>query len=143
AGCHAVSRGVEAEILVHGERGEADIDAIETAKEINQDGQRQEPPIDLAHGRSLDARDAIIAATSKRNHKPFSPQPPARKHRSAFRRQMPTKFVTRNRESIIYTKILNLCGRFCLEEPPAISAFQIGRTVDGEEKLKAGRIPPV
>jgi hypothetical protein len=54
AGRHAVSRGIEAEILVHGERGETDIDAIEIAQEINQDGQWQQPPIDLAHGRSFD-----------------------------------------------------------------------------------------
>jgi hypothetical protein len=55
AGRHAVSRGIEAEILVHGQRGEADIDTIEIAQEINQTGQRQQPPIDLAHGRSFDA----------------------------------------------------------------------------------------
>ena len=45
AGRHAVSGGFEAEILVHGERGEADVDAIEIAKEINQNGQRQEPRV--------------------------------------------------------------------------------------------------
>jgi len=39
--CHAVSGSVEAEILVHGERGEADIDAIKVAEEINQNGKRQ------------------------------------------------------------------------------------------------------
>src|SRR5262249_32726977 len=58
-GRHAVSCGIEAEILVHGERCETDIDAIEIAKEINQNGQRQEPPIDLAHGRSFDAHGCL------------------------------------------------------------------------------------
>ncbi len=53
---HAVGGGVEAQILVHGQRGKADIDAVEIAEKISKNGERQQPPIDLAHGRAFDGR---------------------------------------------------------------------------------------
>jgi len=37
AGGHAVPCGIEAKVFVHGQRGKADIDAIEIAEEISQD----------------------------------------------------------------------------------------------------------
>ncbi len=63
AGRHAVSGGVETEILVHGQRGEADVYPIEIAQEINKDRQRQEPPIDLA--RMVDRSTFIVISSSK------------------------------------------------------------------------------
>jgi hypothetical protein len=53
---HAEGRGVEAQILVHGERGEADVDTVEIAEEIGEDGEGQQAQIDLAHGSLLDHR---------------------------------------------------------------------------------------
>ena len=51
---HAVDGGIKAQLLVHGERGEADIDAVEIAQEIRHNRERQHAPIDLAHRRLLD-----------------------------------------------------------------------------------------
>src|SRR5436305_13197381 len=46
---HTVPGRVEPDILVHRKRGEADIDAVEIAKEIGQDRKGQDAQIDIAH----------------------------------------------------------------------------------------------
>ncbi len=48
AGRHTVGRGVEPDILVHGERGETDIDAVEVAHEIAHQREREQAPVNLA-----------------------------------------------------------------------------------------------
>ncbi len=47
---HAVDGGIEPQLLVHGEGGKADIDAVEITQEICEERDRQDAPIDLAHG---------------------------------------------------------------------------------------------
>ena len=60
AGRHAVPRRVEADILVHRQRGEADIDAVEIAEEIGQDRKGQDAQIDLAHRGLFDGSKHIL-----------------------------------------------------------------------------------
>ena len=94
AGRHAVSRRIEAEILVHGERREADIDAIEIAEKINQDGQRarevvtaEAVPTDVRYGKPLTPRvqisdghyDALRSAWSCTHQNPGT-RAPSRQH---------------------------------------------------------------
>jgi hypothetical protein len=57
AGGEPERRGVEAEVLVHGKRGEAHVDPVEIAEEIAHDCDRQHAQIHLAHGRLLDSAD--------------------------------------------------------------------------------------
>src|SRR6516164_6062783 len=57
AGGKPKRRGVEAEVLVHGERREAHVNSIEVAKEIAQGCDRQHAQIHLAHSRLLDTAD--------------------------------------------------------------------------------------
>jgi hypothetical protein len=56
---HAQRVGVwgKAEVLVHGERREADIHPVDEAQQIQQEDQRQQPPGDGANGRALDVFD--------------------------------------------------------------------------------------
>jgi hypothetical protein len=49
AGAQPKEIGAEPEILVHRQRGEADIDPVEVAHEHAQDGERQQAQVDLAH----------------------------------------------------------------------------------------------
>src|SRR5207248_9396754 len=49
-------RLAQPQILPHRQRGEADIDAIEVADEIQQARERQDAPVNLAHRALLDSR---------------------------------------------------------------------------------------
>src|SRR5215469_1701238 len=60
AGRHAVPRRVEADVLVHRQRREADIDAIEVAEKIREDRKRQDPQVHLAYRRLFDRFCHII-----------------------------------------------------------------------------------
>ena len=69
AGAPTEHRRGEAEILVHLERGEADIDAIEVADKVAERHERHDPPADLAddlrfHGFLPDAAAAYRRASS-------------------------------------------------------------------------------
>src|SRR5205085_12593500 len=57
AGGHAVNRRVEADILVHRQRGKADIDAVEITEKISQRRKGQDTQIDLAHRNLLERTD--------------------------------------------------------------------------------------
>jgi len=48
---------VAVQVLVHGQRGKADVDAVEIADEIRYEQQRQESNIDLTNGRLFDGID--------------------------------------------------------------------------------------
>ena len=50
AGAEAENLGREAEIFVHGERGEADIDAVEEIDRVAQDEERDQAAARLADG---------------------------------------------------------------------------------------------
>jgi hypothetical protein len=60
---HAVPCRIEADVLVHRQRREADIDAVEVAEEISQDGKGQDAQIDLAHCCLFDHSKHILHQT--------------------------------------------------------------------------------
>src|SRR5262249_171341 len=66
---HAVGGRVKADVLIHGERGEAHVDAVEIAKEITGEHKRQHAQVDFAHGPLLDR-----AVRKYRRIHGFSPQ---------------------------------------------------------------------
>src|SRR5207302_8244252 len=57
AGRHAVYCRVEADLLVHRQRREADVDPVEIAEEIGQGRERQDAQVYFAHGNLLERTD--------------------------------------------------------------------------------------
>jgi len=56
AGAKPKDIGTEADILVHGQRREPDVDAVQIADEIEDKAERQQPQIDLLHGLPFNRR---------------------------------------------------------------------------------------
>src|SRR5438105_4948477 len=57
---HAVPGGIEADVLVHRQCGEAHVDAVEITEEISQHRKRQDAQIDLAHCGLFDRSKHIL-----------------------------------------------------------------------------------
>ena len=55
-GAEAVGGRCQPDIRVHLQRGEADVDAVEIAEEVDEHGERQQPQVHLAHRLSFDRR---------------------------------------------------------------------------------------
>ena len=62
AGAEAVDGGAEAEVGVHLQRREADVDAVEPGDDVEQQQERQEPPPDLGQRRAAELRRGLARA---------------------------------------------------------------------------------
>src|SRR5262249_49456383 len=81
-GPQRIDRRGEAEVRVHGQRGKADVDAVEIADEIRYEQQRQESNIDLTNGRLFEVTDhdhppprVVWFWCGQQNAPPFLPTP--------------------------------------------------------------------
>jgi hypothetical protein len=54
AGAETVGLRVDADRLVHLQRGEADVDPVDVADQVGQQQERHQPPRDAAHGRGFE-----------------------------------------------------------------------------------------
>ena len=59
AGAPAVDVGADAQILVHRQRGEGDVGAVDVRDQVAHDDQRQQPPRDLRDDRPLRSGDSV------------------------------------------------------------------------------------
>src|SRR3569833_572172 len=60
AGSPGEDQGRELQLRVHGQRGKAEIDAVQIGEEVRKHQERNQPPGDRANGRGLDVAPALI-----------------------------------------------------------------------------------